>query len=311
MTPKRFALVMALVWAALAYGAPWLGSLIRPGAWPVIPSSVMKAYLLTIAAGMMLAATSSESGRRALFDPILDLYVNPRRAMARNFTILLVSALGAWFVHGAAAMDEAPPPRVRATHPAPPGQATLWGIQRDLQTLASPYPPGSAGRRGAVARGKEIYFQNCVFCHGARLSGDGQWRAAFDPAPTDFAGGESIALLSEGYLFWRIGSGGAGLPPEGAPWDSAMPAWDRVITADDTWSVIAFLYEHTGQAPRGAAASSPRPGDRADSGKQLYGLHCAGCHGATGRGDGPAAHVAPAARFHHRPVQVENQRPGA
>lgn len=290
MTPKRFLFIMALAWASLAYGAPWLGSLVRPGTWPVIPASVMMVYLFTIAVGTLLAATSTEAGRRALFDPIVDLYANPRRATGCNAIILLISALGAWLAFSAAAPGESAPPRVRAAHPAPPAQAALWGVTRVLQNLTSPYQPGSAERARAAARGKEIYFQNCVFCHGAALAGDGQWRVAFDPAPTDFAGGDSIVLLSEGYLFWRIGSGGAGLPPEGAPWDSAMPAWDRMISAEDAWSVIALLYDHTGQSPREAAARPPAA-PPASTGKALYDRHCAGCHGEKGEGDGPAARL--------------------
>ena len=52
------------------------------------------------------------------------------------------------------------------------------------------------------------------------------------------------------WLFWRIAKGGPGLPNEGAPWDSAMPAWEDFLTEDEIWSVILFLYEQTGHEPR-------------------------------------------------------------
>jgi mono/diheme cytochrome c family protein len=51
-------------------------------------------------------------------------------------------------------------------------------------------------------------------------------------------------------VFWRIAKGGVGLPNEGAPWNSAMPAWEDYLTEEEIWSVIIFLYEQTGWHPR-------------------------------------------------------------
>ena len=49
-------------------------------------------------------------------------------------------------------------------------------------------------------------------------------------------------------MFWRIAKGGPGLPREGTPWNSAMPAWEDLLTEDEIWAVIIFLYEQTGLA---------------------------------------------------------------
>ena len=51
-------------------------------------------------------------------------------------------------------------------------------------------------------------------------------------------------------MFWRIAKGGPGLPKEGAPWNSAMPVWEDMLTAEEIWAVIIFLYEQTGFSPR-------------------------------------------------------------
>jgi hypothetical protein len=65
-----------------------------------------------------------------------------------------------------------------------------------------------------------------------------------------FTGSGTIAQLTESFVFWRVAKGGPGLPREGTPWNSAMPAWEDILTANEIWSVIVFLYEQTGVTPR-------------------------------------------------------------
>ena len=101
-----------------------------------------------------------------------------------------------------------------------------------------------------VERGRAIYTQNCVPCHGDRLDGQGHFAHAFTPVPADFTSGGTISQLQESYVFWRIATGGPGLPQEGTPWNSAMPAWEPILEEDEIWAVIIFLYEQTGSTPR-------------------------------------------------------------
>ena len=61
----------------------------------------------------------------------------------------------------------------------------------------------------------------------------------------------TIPMLRETYLFWRIAKGGPGLPEEGGPWESAMPAWDKFLKEDEIWDAILFLYDYNGRSPRG------------------------------------------------------------
>jgi len=51
-------------------------------------------------------------------------------------------------------------------------------------------------------------------------------------------------------VFWRIAKGGVGLPNEGTPWNSAMPAWEDFLTEDEIWAVTIFLYEQANKTPR-------------------------------------------------------------
>jgi mono/diheme cytochrome c family protein len=102
----------------------------------------------------------------------------------------------------------------------------------------------------AFEQGKAIYYQNCMPCHGDYLDGLGHFASGFNPQPLPLRGGGTIAQLTESFVFWRIAKGGPGLPREGAPWNSAMPAWEEYLTADEIWAVTLFLYEQAGVSPR-------------------------------------------------------------
>ncbi|MFQ5354521.1 MAG: c-type cytochrome, partial [Thermodesulfobacteriota bacterium] len=101
-----------------------------------------------------------------------------------------------------------------------------------------------------VKEGGAIYFKNCFFCHGALLDGRGHYARVFNPAPLPFSGGNTIAQLQESFLFWRIATGGPGLPHDSAPWSSSMPAWESMLSSDEVWKTILFLYDYTGNRPQ-------------------------------------------------------------
>ena len=166
------------------------------------------------------------------------------------------------------------------------------------------------------------------------MAGDGMYAHGLNPIPTNFTDPGTIAQLQESFLFWRIAKGGPGLPDEGGPWDSAMPAWEKFLKEEEIWEVVLFLYDHTGQRPRGRveeAEHATRRYDRrppsllvglalltasgrlrrhrrrsSEAGKKVYELHCAQCHGEKGDGAGArgGAPAAPAARLHGRQVQA-------
>ena len=71
-----------------------------------------------------------------------------------------------------------------------------------------------------------------------------------DPIPTNFADPGTIPMLRETFLFWRISKGGPGLPEEGGPWATAMPAWEKFLKEEEIWDAILFLYDYTGRRPR-------------------------------------------------------------
>ena len=138
---------------------------------------------------------------------------------------------------------------MRSIHPSAPSQFEFQGTTLRLADLENPLRS-----RGSMEEhyeeGKRVYYENCVGCHGDGLDGQGHYAHGFNPAPLSFQDDNTIATLVEAVVFWRIAKGGPGLPNEGAPWNSAMPAWEDFLTEDEIWSVIIFLYEQTGNEPR-------------------------------------------------------------
>jgi hypothetical protein len=147
-----------------------------------------------------------------------------------------------------------PPFFPRTIHPASPPEITVHDKKIPIETGDSPFRGLETSNpqefRKHVDNGRRVYYQNCVFCHGDNLAGNGMYVHGLDPIPTNFADGDTIANLQETFLFWRASKGGPGLPEEGGPWDSAMPAWEKFLTEDELWDVLLFLYDFTGERPR-------------------------------------------------------------
>jgi DMSO reductase family type II enzyme heme b subunit len=285
----------------------------RFGIRPPMPSSVLALYMAITLLAVLIYVSSDSDSWRAFVTPIWRTLVEPRRRPLRRILGVLIPLLVGYYVYSQAAATVEAPVELRAVHPAPPDTITFRGKPINLQDPDTPVrkdiQQNPANREKHLAAGAAIYIRNCVYCHGDYLDGQGHFAHAFNPPPADFVGPNTIAQLSEGYVFWRVAKGGPGLPKEATPWNSAMPAWEDRLTEEQVWQVIYYLYETTGHpvakrtagvtpppsGPRGVGALGPREaaaqgGDLA-LGKQVYEKRCAGCHGASGKGDGPAAEL--------------------
>jgi len=147
-----------------------------------------------------------------------------------------------------------PPFFARTVHPASPPSITVHGENIDLDTTENPLLPlrqsDPATFQAHLDNGRRTYYRNCVYCHGDDMSGNGMFVHGLDPIPTNFTDPGTIAQLRDTFLFWRIAKGGPGLPDEGGPWASAMPAWETYLSEEEMWEVVLFLYEFTNQRPR-------------------------------------------------------------
>jgi mono/diheme cytochrome c family protein len=133
--------------------------------------------------------------------------------------------------------------------------------------------------------GRESFELYCAPCHGPGGRGDGPVAAALRTPPADLT---TLARRHEGRYprdvvrAFVTGSGRA-LPAHGT---SEMPVWGALFRAlePDARARVRIdnlvTYIESIQAPSTLVL---------DTGSQLFRTHCAPCHGASGRGDGPLA----------------------
>jgi mono/diheme cytochrome c family protein len=243
----QFFIVLVVAYIVFDFGVWLLPDVLGMRSAPV-PNSVLLQYMTTVAVAALLYFSASDRRWREFKQPITDTMVNPRR---RSLLVALLIALPlavGLLAFMAVRPTVSAPPALRSIHPAPPSQITFRGKTMMLATMENPLRKGSIPQ--AYARGRAIYMQNCMPCHGDGLAGDGYFAHGFNPTPIDFTDVGTIPQLSESYVFWRVAKGGPGLPREGAPWNSAMPVWENFLTEEEIWAVVLFLYEQTGAHPR-------------------------------------------------------------
>lgn len=241
-------LVLGVAYALIRLAIPYLPPLFGVSSAPV-PGSVVLQYMLTVLVGVLVWVSDNEERWRRFKEPIGHLLVRPERKVARRVILVALPLLVAFATYDAVRPQVSAPAGLRSVHPANPTSITVAGEPLILEGLENPYR--AEGREDeAYALGYDVYYQNCMPCHGDYLDGAGPYAHGFNPLPLPLRGGGTIAQLTESYVFWRIAKGGPGLPREGQPWNSAMPAWDDFLTPDEIWAVTSFLYRQAGVSPR-------------------------------------------------------------
>jgi hypothetical protein len=246
----RFRRANLLTWA----GAWWVGIyvLVRFGFTAPIPSSVISIYMGIISIALLAYVSSSQQRRDDVSRPLVRLMTEKRYTALLAATVVAIPALAAANVYVQMSAPLQPPLFSRTIHPASPADITVHEKKIDLNAGEDPFwaleKSNPEEFRQHVENGRQVYYRNCVFCHGDNLAGTGMFIHGLDPVPTNLP--ETIPLLRDTFLFWRISKGGPGLPEEGGPWDTAMPAWEKFLTEDEIWDAILFLYDHTGTRPR-------------------------------------------------------------
>jgi mono/diheme cytochrome c family protein len=248
----RFRRANLLIWAI----AWWVGIyvLLRFGFTAPIPSSVIAIYMGISTIAILAYMSSSQARREEVSRPLLRLMTEERFTWLLVATVVALPALAAANVYVQMNVPLEPPFFPRTVHPASPPEITVHDKKIAIDAGDSPFRQFETTNpeefRKHVENGKRVYYRNCVFCHGDNLAGNGMFVHGLDPIPTNFADGDTIANLRETFLFWRAAKGGPGLPEEGGPWDTAMPAWENFLKEDEIWDAILFLYDFTGERPR-------------------------------------------------------------
>ena len=272
---------------------------------PPIPASLLVQYMVICTVAVLLVVTFDNKTAATFFAPLLALFGSPKMLLPRIAAFVVVVGGVGFLTYGAVKPSVTSPLELRTVHPAPPSSLRAYGKTYDLLKLQNPYreefDEASDEYAEIVAEGAELYYKNCIYCHGDTLDGEGHFASTFTPRPINFQDVGMIAQLQESFLFWRITQGGPGLPREGTPWASAMPVWEEMLDEDEVWKIISFLYDYTGFEPRswvleekteGAEEPAPVDPDAALSEEAvdaIYMKRCSQCHGEEGDALGVAA----------------------
>lgn len=241
-----------LTWLA----AWWIGSFVfvRYGFEVPVPLSVVKLYMGIISGSLTAFVLTDQDRIEQVRGPLAAFMTERRFAPVLGLTMLAIPALYAWSIYAGMTRDPLPPVFPRTVHPAPPDAITVHGEDVEVGTVDNPYrhleesdPEAFAAH---IESGRSVYYENCFYCHGDLMAGEGMYAHALNPIPTNFQDPGTIAMLREAFLFWRIAKGAPGMPEEGGPWASAMPAWESFLSEEEMWEVILFLYEFTEHRPR-------------------------------------------------------------
>lgn len=134
----------------------------------------------------------------------------------------------------------------------PPGQLeeapNLAQIDRSYWLSSDPLPV----TEGNLLRGKEVFLQRCVGCHG--LKGDGQGPAArfLSPPPADFTSADDACCGGDtgpGDFYYRILRGWPG---------TGMENFGERLSVDDIWRVVMFIKTIPKHTLRSGVVPEPR-----------------------------------------------------
>ncbi len=278
---------------------------------PLMPLSLMIQDMIIIVLFVLVYFSYDDARWTEFKKPILAMLRDDDKTVIRWAFLLIVPGVVGYVIYGLVKPTDAAPVELRQVHPAPPASLRVFNKTYKLTNLENPLReqvleeyksnPETAWKsyETFVEEGREVYYRNCVFCHGDLLDGGGIFASAFSPIPANFQDVGTIAQLQESYLFWRITTGGPGLPKEGTPWNSAMPVWQEILKEGEVWRVIMFLFDYVGHVPRiwdqdiSKVVTSMK--DEVSKrrarmkGEELFIDRCMVCHGNKGAGDGPAA----------------------
>jgi len=217
---------------------------------PPMPASVLTIYMVLVTLGIMIFVAANEARFQAFLAPLKAVFEGRAPKLVQALVLAGIPLLVAWGTWLRTAPSYDAPFEARLVHPQPPSAMQLSGKKLNLAGLQNPLRANAADLEKHTVEGKTIYYQNCFYCHGDALAGDGHFANAFTPIPANFRDVGTISMLQESFVFWRVATGGPGLPKGAAPWLSAMPVWQNFLSEDEIWKAILYIYAGSDSTPR-------------------------------------------------------------
>lgn len=218
---------------------------------PPLPGQVIVMYMAMAVFAFLIYFSIQEETFQAFLRPVKSVLADEEKKIQRIAIVFIaIPVVAGLITYFKVKPRYEPPVSARIVHPEPPAEIDFRGKPIKILGLENPLRKDTANLKKYLEEGKKIYYQNCFYCHGDDLDGKGHFAQAFNPLPLPFRGTDTIAQLPESFVFWRIAKGWKGLPPGSNPWDSSMPSFEDILTEEEIWKVILFIYEATGNKPR-------------------------------------------------------------
>lgn len=153
---------------------------------------------------------------------------------------------------------------------------------------ARPDAPDSS--HSDLSKGRSLFLRDCSRCHGKDGDGTSTIRRTLHPAPLDLTGFN----LSADFILNTLHNGVPG---------SDMPAWHSSPETD--LRVVSVYTARLGRPDTLAEKDRYAPPSALhDAGRRIYVMHCARCHGESGKGDGRDA-----SRYRPAPPNFQGMQP--
>lgn len=114
-----------------------------------------------------------------------------------------------------------------------------------------------------LARGRALYDANCASCHGANLEGQAEWQIAGAdgrmPAPPHDATGHTWHHSDADLIAYVTLGGREALARMGVTFDSGMPGFGDVLTAQEITEILDYLKSHWPERERRYQAERSAP----------------------------------------------------
>jgi mono/diheme cytochrome c family protein len=104
-------------------------------------------------------------------------------------------------------------------------QDGAWVAPKEADSIKNPLKDNAL----AITKGKALYNQMCVVCHGAKGKGDGAAGANLKPKPTDFTSAASQSQ-SDGALYWKLTEG-----------KKLMASYKKILKDEQRWQVVDYM----------------------------------------------------------------------
>ena len=289
--------VSAVAYVLVSFGLPYLSrQVVGPAEFALpVPSALRFLYLLLIVVGALVYVSYSERNWEEFLRPVASILAGRYGLIPKLLVLLLFPLLLGWGVFARGRGDVASPAALWIQHPSSnfPKSFEHWRnplrepspevleqftaeatkgaydtiptapMQTFLSTIQNGQTATEAMTRAALQEkylyeGRILYQINCRPCHGTKADGNGPMADGFRPRrPINFTDVGTIDTLVEGYAFWRVKTGGLGLPTEASPWDSAMPVWGRHVaeevqdlTDEEIYRILLAEYVTARKGPR-------------------------------------------------------------